>query len=131
MPRARWPLRQWRPMVELTLPLAKGRRRRQLLADTGAGSGASNFELILREADCQRSPDNTVLGQVQLGRAYSGWFNVYTIAVRIPRLDFADSVPVVGVAQVPDGFDGIACFKFLNRFQYGNFGDAARFGLGS
>ena len=130
MPRAQWPLRHRRPMVELTLPLVRGKRRRQLLADTGAGSGESNFELILRETDCRRSPDNTVLGQVQLGHAYSGWFNVYLIEVRIPRLDFADSVAVAAVPQVPEGFDGIACFRFLNRFHYGNFGDADMFGLG-
>jgi hypothetical protein len=70
------------------------------------------------------------LGQVQLGRAYSGWFNVYSLDVRIPRLGFAEAVAVVGVPHVPDGFDGIACFKFLNRFHYGNFGDAGTFGLG-
>jgi hypothetical protein len=26
-------------------------------------------------------------------------------------------------------FDGIACFRFLNRFTYGNFGDPGQFGL--
>ena len=131
MPPVQWPLRNRRPAVELMLPHVKGRRRRRLLADTGAGSNDSSFELLLSEADCQRSADNTLLGQVQLGRAYSGWFNVYLIEVRIPRLDFAAAVPVAGVPQGPDGFDGIACFKFLNRFQYGNFGDPDRFGLGS
>jgi hypothetical protein len=130
MPTVHWPLWHRRPAVELTLPLAKGKRRRRLLADTGAGSSESNFELVLREADCQRSSDNTLLGQVQLGRAYSGWFNVYSIEVRLPRLGFADSVAVAGVLEVPDGFDGIACFKFLNRFHFGNFGDPGRFGLG-
>ena len=128
MPPVRWGLRNRRPVVELTLPFARGRRR--LLADTGAGSADSNFELLLREADCERASD-AVVGQVQLGRAYTGWFNVYLIEVRIPRLQFAEAVPVVGVPHVPDGFDGIACFKFLNRFHYGNFGDADRFGLES
>ena len=28
---------------------------------------------------------------------------------------------VVGVPSVPTGFDGIACFSFVNRFHYGNF----------
>jgi hypothetical protein len=69
------------------------------------------------------------MGQVHLGGAYSGWFNVHSIEVRIPRLKFAEAVPVVGVPQVPEGFDGIACFRFLNRFHYGNFGDQDRFGL--
>ena len=36
---------------------------------------------------------------------------------------------VVGVPSVPPGFDGIACFPFLNRFTYGNFGDSGQFGL--
>ena len=36
---------------------------------------------------------------------------------------------VVAVPSVPRWFDGIACFSFLNRFTYGNFGDPARFGL--
>jgi hypothetical protein len=117
-------------MIEVTLPLSRGRRRRRLLADTGAGSDAANFELLLRETDCQRSTD-VVLGQVQLGRAYSGRFNVYLVEVRIARLEFAEAVAVVGVPQVHDGFDGIACFKFLNCFHYGNFGDADRFGFES
>jgi len=130
MPPAHWPLRKRRPTIELMIPQGKRLRRRRLLADTGAGSNDSNFELVLSEADCQRFTD-ILLGQVQLGRAYSGWFNVYLIEVRIPRLEFAEAVPVVGVPRVPDGFDGIACFKFLNRFQYGNFGNPDRFGLGS
>lgn len=129
MPPVQWPLRNRRPSIELMLPHVKGRRRRRLLADTGAGSDESGFELLFCEADCERSGDNNLLGQVQLGRAYSGWFNVYSIEVRIPRLNFSEAVAVVGVPQVPDGFDGIACFKFLNRFHYGNFGDADRFGL--
>jgi hypothetical protein len=35
----------------------------------------------------------------------------------------------VGVRSVPAGFDGIACFAFLDRFTYGNFGDPGQFGL--
>jgi hypothetical protein len=44
-------------------------------------------------------------------------------------VSFDDSVPVVGVSSVPRGFDGIACFKFLRRFSYGNFGNPDGFGL--
>jgi hypothetical protein len=29
----------------------------------------------------------------------------------------------------PQGFEGIAGFRFLNRFTYGNFGNPAEFGL--
>ena len=124
----KWPLRSRRPTIELTLPHAKGKRLRRLIADTGAGSDQAAFELLLREADCQR-PADTLIGQVQLVGAYVGWFNVYSIDIRIPKLKFADSVSVVGVPRVPDGFDGIACFKFLNRFHYGNFSDPGIFGL--
>ena len=130
MPPVRWPLRHRRPTIAVTLPQAKGKRVRRLIADTGAGSDEAAFELLLRDADCRSSGDPQVMGLVHLGGAYSGWFNVYTIEVRIPRLDFAEVVPVVAVPRVPDGFDGIACFKFLNRFHYGNFGDADCFGLG-
>jgi hypothetical protein len=35
----------------------------------------------------------------------------------------------VGVPYPPPDFDGIACFRFLNRFTYGNFGDKNAFGL--
>lgn len=129
MPPVRWPLRSRRPTIALTLPYAKGKRVRRLIADTGAGSDRADFELVLREADLRGTGELDAMGQVLLGGAYSGWFNVYSIDVRIPRLEFAEAVAVVRVPQVPDGFDGIACFKFLNRFHYGNFGDADRFGL--
>jgi hypothetical protein len=33
------------------------------------------------------------------------------------------------VPAYPVGFGGIACFRFLNRFTYGNFGDPNQFGL--
>jgi hypothetical protein len=35
----------------------------------------------------------------------------------------------VGVPNAPKGLDGIAGFRFLNRFTYGNFGNALEFGL--
>lgn len=131
MPPVRWPLRHRRPTIAVTLPQAKGKRVRHLIADTGAGSDQAAFELLLRESDCRGSNGSPVMGQVQLGGAYSGWFNVYLVEVHIARLSFAGFVAVVGVPRVPDGFDGIACFKFLNRFHYGNFGDPDRFGLES
>ena len=66
---------------------------------------------------------------VSLRGAYSGHFPVYLIRVQLPSLQFDDGVPAVAVARVPTGFDGIACFRFLNRFTYGNFGDPGSFGL--
>ena len=86
------------------------------------------FELILLDEDCT-AVNGILEGQVSVAGTYSGWFNVYSIKVRIPKLNFLSSVRVAGVQKVPEGFDGIACFKFLNRFHYGNFGDPKSFGL--
>jgi hypothetical protein len=35
----------------------------------------------------------------------------------------------VDVPAVPAGLDGLAGFRFLNRFSHGNFGDPGQFGL--
>jgi hypothetical protein len=61
--------------------------------------------------------------------AYSGHFPVYDIAVRLPALGFAQRLRAIGVPSHPRGFDGIAGFRFLKRFTYGNFGDSGQFGL--
>ena len=50
-----------------------------------------------------------------------GSFPVYLVDVQIPELAFQDAVPAVGVPTTPQGFDGVACYKFLSRFNYGNF----------
>ncbi len=130
MPREQWGLRQGQPCIEVMLmsvpdgrPLAKA-----LLADTGAGSQTSPFELILDEDDCLLCGGNP-LQLLMLGGAYSGSFPTYGLSIRIPSLGFNRIVRVVGVPAVPPGFDGIAGFAFLNRFTYGNFGDAGNFGL--
>jgi len=128
MPATLWPLVNDRPCIEIILPRAKGNRLRRLVADTGAGNRHAAFQLLLTESDCKQS-GGRLIGQVQLGGAYIGQFNVFSLLVEIPDRSFIDSVPVVGVAQAPGGFDGIACFNFLNRFQYGNFGDQDKFGL--
>jgi hypothetical protein len=128
MPPVHWPLHNRRPIVELSIVYPKRKRRRRLVADTGGGSDEAPFELILLDSDCQHT-DVEIEGQVQLSGRYVGWFNVYSMVVRIPRLKFEDFVLVAGVPEVPVDFDGIACFKFLNRFHYGNFGDRDHFGL--
>jgi hypothetical protein len=51
------------------------------------------------------------------------------LRVRIPTLGFDQEVRAAGVPSIPAGFDGIACFAFLDRFTYGNFGDPDQFGL--
>ncbi len=130
MPRATWPLLQGRPRIQVALPLPAGGGAliRDLLADTGAGKTRARFELILAESDCLLC-GATPFSLVLLGGAYSGSFPVYLLRVQIPSLGFDSDLRAVGVATVPAGFAGIACFSFLNRFTYGNFGNPAEFGL--
>jgi hypothetical protein len=130
MPRVLWPLRHGRPCVQVVLTLAAGGQLfpRTLLADTGAGSQTSLFELILDEDDCLLCGGNP-LQPVLLGGAYTGSFPIYGISVRLPALGFDQNLRAVGVPSVPAGFDGIACFGSLNRFTYSNLGDPGQFGL--
>jgi hypothetical protein len=130
MPRVTWPLLQGCPAIRVVLTLAAGSQPLplNLLADTGAGHSASRFELILEESDCllcggqPRAP-------VLLGGAYAGSFPLYQLRVQVPELGFDVPVAAVGVPACQPGFGGIAGFRFLNRFTYGNFGDSAEFGL--
>jgi hypothetical protein len=101
---------------------------RLLLADTGAGDAAAGFELILHEDDCLRCAGR-VSHRVALSGAYSGQHAVFSLRVRIPAIGFDEYVRAVGISDTSNDFDGIACFRFLNRFTYGNFGDASGFGL--
>ena len=130
MPAVSWPLLLDRPMIRLTLPVALGTQPllRALLADTGAGALRDPFELILDEDDCIQC-GGIPIQPATLGGAYVGSFPVYLVDVQIPELGFEDTVPAVGVPNPPVAFDGIACFEFLNRFSYGNFGRDDQFGL--
>jgi hypothetical protein len=130
MPPVQWPLQNDRPMIQIVLPaMSSGQGMvRHLLADSGAESQQTIFQLLLAEMNCLLTGGVT-MGQVQLGGAYAGWFRLYLVRVRVPPLNFDEPVPIVGVAQLPPGFDGIAAFKYLNRFHYGNFGNPASFGL--
>jgi hypothetical protein len=130
MPRVHWALRHGRPCVEVSLTLAADGQPflRFLLADTGAGSRTAPFELILDEDDCLLCGGNP-LQAITLGGAYAGFFPTYGLAVHLPALGFDQNLRAVGVPSVPAGFDGIACFGFLNRFTYSNFGDPRLFGL--
>ena len=129
MPRVVWPLRHDQPNIEIVLPLATGQETvRNLLADSGAGTARAGFELILDEGDCLLAGGRPAQ-MVSLGGAYVGMYPVYVVRIRIPRLKFDRHVRSVGVATVPPGFDGLAAFRFLNRFTYGNFGSPGQFGL--
>lgn len=123
-------LQNGRPCVEVVLTLATNGQAfsRILLADTGAGARTARFELILDEDDCLLC-GGTPLQPITLSGAYAGAFPTYGLSVRLPALGFDKVIRAVGVPAVPVGVDGIACFKFLNRFTYGNFGDSNQFGL--
>jgi hypothetical protein len=116
--------------VQVILTLAKTGQTlpRTLLADSGAGSQRAGFELIVKEADCLLCGGNP-LGPVVLGGTYAGPFQIFGLLVQVPALGFSQNLRVVGVPSIPAGFDGIACFRFINRFTYGNFGDPSQFGL--
>ena len=104
---------------------------RTLLADTGAGGLEAPFELILRVSDCERYMGLRSSDDVQLGGAIVGTYPIYALQVEIPALSYARRARVVAVpdAACPAGLDGIAGFRFLSLFTYGNFGDRHRFGL--
>jgi hypothetical protein len=130
MPRVLWPLLHHRPIVEVVLTLTSGGQLlvRQLIADTGAATALAGFELVLRENDCLAC-GGIPSHPVTLGGAYIGTFPVYVVRLQIPPLSFDHYLRAAAVPACPAGFDGIAGFRFLNRFNYGNFGDPSRFGL--
>jgi hypothetical protein len=132
MPRAHWPLTAGRPAIQIVLTLALDGQPspRTLLADTGAGSRQAGFDLILEEDDCVLCA-GIHLSTVTLRGAYTGAFPIYSLRIQLPMLGFTKPLRAVGVPSVPAGFDGIACFSFINRFHYGNFGDPGLFGLES
>jgi hypothetical protein len=127
-----WDFVRGRPVIQVELrPRTNGRQTaRTLLADTGAGSARTLTDLIMLEADCRQFA-RTLEGTVQLGGALAGRFPTYWVPVLIPELQFSGICLVVSVPaiQLMLPIRGIACFRFLNRFTYGNFGDPERFGL--
>jgi len=132
MSRALWPLLDERPAIQVILTISRTGQTeaRMLLADTGAGTAKSDFDLILPETDCLLGGGRQARS-IALTGAYSGQFSRYFVRVRRPLLNFDRWVKVVAVPVVPDDLDGIACFAFLNRFTYGNFGNPTLFGLES
>ena len=130
MAREQWPLVYEQPTIQVVLTLARGGQKttRTLLADTGVGTALAPFELLLDENDCLLCggvPAQTL----SLGGAYSGSYPRYFMRVEIPQLHFDHFLFAVGVPTVPLRLDGIACFRFVNRFTYGNFGNPDEFGL--
>jgi hypothetical protein len=130
MPRVAWPLRHGRPTIEVVLTQLANRQplHRCVLADTGAGTIQSRYEFLLEESDCLLCGGQALFATALRG-AYAGSFTVYRLRVQIPTLGFDQPVRVVAVPVGLPGFDGLACFRFINRFGYGNFGNPTQFGL--
>jgi hypothetical protein len=128
MPRVSWPLKNGQPCVIVVLTLNDGTEvDAELLADTGGGSVNSVFDLILPQDECLLC-GGVAFSTVTLTGAYVGAFPRYRLRIQIPALGFDQILFVAGVPSVAD-FDGLACFRFLNRFGYGNFLDPGVFGL--
>lgn len=130
MAQAVWNLHLGRPAVEvrIAVPGSQASESKLLLADTGAGPNDAPFELLLDEEDCLLFSKRTG-DLVRLGGAYSGEYRCYFLDLEIPDLQFACAATAVGIPKPPRGFDGIAAFRFLNRFTYGNFGKSDQFGI--
>ena len=131
MPRVMWQLERDRPVVKIQLASTASDPAvtRTLLADTGAGGANAPFELILSASDCQRYMGLQSAYEVALGGAIVGAYPIYALRIEIPMLSWSRRVQAVAIPDTacPVGFDGIACFRFLNLFTYGNFGDQRQF----
>jgi hypothetical protein len=127
MPRVLWPLQHGRPCVQIVLTLTRGGHPWPLtvIADTGGGSLTAGFDLVLSDVECKFCGGKWISSMPIVG-AYAGSFPLYELRVRVPALGFDQVLRAVGVPLPPTGFDGVACFSFLNQFTYGNFGDPGR-----
>lgn len=125
-----WSLHHGRPCIEVQIKRTIDglMLTRRLLADTGAGPVFSTFDLLLGAADCLRC-SVAFVRTVQLAGAYRGMFPIHVVPVHIASLGLSANFRAVASNSVPPGFDGIACFRFLNQFTYGNFGQSHQFGL--
>jgi hypothetical protein len=129
MPRVTWPLLNDRLAIRVQVMFGVQATTIELHADTGAGAASSAFDLLLLESECWLCGRPT--GKlIRLTGAHAGGpYYLFDVRVQIPALSFDADLSVVGVPTVPDGFKGVAGFRLLNRFDYGNFGNPALFGL--
>lgn len=132
MPRACWQIQHGRPVIEVTFyPPGHGQEvSRVLLADTGGGTLYSAWDLILTEGDCQLLNHGDV-SPITLSGAFAGTFSTFYVHAAIPALGTSHTLVAVAVpaGRFSLGIDGIAGFRFLNTFHYGNFGDGTQFCL--
>ena len=132
MARYSWPLQNGQPVISLYLRDVKTGvlSPRTLLADTGAGDAFTSVELILSERDGRKFGQEWV-GNAQAGSFVRGNFEIQLVPIELPALGVSRlaAALIIPAAELPHGLDGIAGFRLLNAFAYGNFGDATRFGL--
>ena len=116
--------------TELREPYSGFTATRTLLADTGARRRFGPADLILWPADTARFGISEVASAGVSG-ALQGQFRVFLVEIEMPALRLVRSVRALSVpsSHFFPGFDGFACFRFLNTFTYGNFGNPAEFGL--
>jgi len=128
--RASWPLRSGRPCIEVVLwRTADGTDYpRVLLADTGAGAADLDVELILAESDCLTCSRRRA-GHTSITGAFAGYYSLFEIRVCVPVIGFDQIVIAAGVRSISRNFDGVAGYRFLNRFTFGNFGLRDQFGI--
>jgi hypothetical protein len=90
------------------------------------------MEFVLGEHDARLYGAGSA-GSLQLGGAFTGAFPAVWCHVSVPGVGFASLCVAFAVpsARLPRNLAGISCFRFLNRFTYGNFGDSGVFGLES
>src|ERR1700722_17693937 len=102
MPRVIWPLLHDQPRIEIVLTRASDSQPviRELLADTGAGTSQSPFDLILETSDCLSCGGRSGT-TIALGGAYNGTFLLYRLRVRLPALSFNRLLRVVAVPDRP------------------------------
>lgn len=132
MPRQTWLLQKDVPVIEVQLleQFTGLWVNRVLLADTGAGPRFSPFEIVLSHADIARfSMEES--GSVGVSGALQGRLQVHKVQLQISALSINRYVSALSApaSSLLMGLDGIAAFRFLNSFSYGNFGSASEFGL--
>jgi hypothetical protein len=88
------------------------------------------MDLVLTESD-RRQFSAGQEGTLRLGSAFTARFLSFWVPISIPALGFRALCIAVAVpsSRFPVQLQGIACFRFLNRFTYGNFGETDQFGL--
>ncbi len=124
-------------------PINQEARANPASAYAGKYVGLANGKVVavadtLTEALClleQIEPDRDRRYCIRASQDYSTvediWemYPIYGIRVEIPQLGFDERVEAACVPKTPAGLDGIACFRFLDRFAYGNFAVRGEIGL--